>query len=77
MPRKLDPPELENSAELADTLKQKFIQALCGYWHCADCRAACEREEGEQGQPAHCTTCGSVRILWVPPFHEEKKPEVA
>ncbi len=33
-----------------------------GNWWCRNCEARCEREEGEQGQPAHCEHCGSFRI---------------
>ena len=38
------------------------IQA--GYWFCHGCEGPTEREEGEQGQPAHCSKCGSHRIEW-------------
>lgn len=37
-----------------------------GFW-CRDCERATEREEGEQGQPAHCARCGSHRIEYQPP----------
>ena len=38
-----------------------------GFWFCNSCMARCEREEGEQGQPAHCGNCGSHDIQWNPP----------
>jgi len=75
MPRPIPPPDLENSAELAEVIKQKFLQALYGFWKCLDCDGPCEREESEQGQPAHCGTCGSHRIVWIKPAHQ-LQPEV-
>lgn len=45
-------------------LKRVFRE---GFWYCHHCEATCEREEGEQGQPAHCERCCSPRIEWCPP----------
>jgi DNA-directed RNA polymerase subunit RPC12/RpoP len=42
-----------------------------GFWYCADCEHTTEREEGEQGQPAHCLRCGSHRIGWNRPALQE------
>lgn len=39
-----------------------------GGWWCQDCGQQTEREEGEQGQPAHCLRCGSHRIRYQPPM---------
>ena len=78
LPRPIPPPDLENSPGLADAMKQKFLQALYGYWYCTDCDAVCERVEGEQGQPAHCAACGSHHIFFNPPVVSQAlQPEAA
>ena len=77
MPRPLRPPDLENSPSLADQLKRKIESVFAtGFWFCNDCDCMCERIEGEQGQPAHCATCGSHRIEWNPPAYQ-LQPEAA
>jgi DNA-directed RNA polymerase subunit RPC12/RpoP len=43
-------------------LMARFLHALQGGWYCLDCARATERDEGEQGQPAHCHYCKSHRI---------------
>lgn len=46
----------------------RVLQTLeAGFWFCHDCDGICERDEGEQGQPAHCSRCGSHRIEWNQP----------
>ena len=42
-----------------------------GFWLCADCNRWCEREEGENGLPAHCHRCGSHRLTWQAPILQE------
>lgn len=55
--------------ELARELKANIEAVLMtGFWYCNGCEARCEREEGEQGQPAHCERCGSMRIEYCPPI---------
>jgi hypothetical protein len=42
-----------------------FLEKMnAGFYWCLDGEHVCEREEGEQGQPAHCSRCGSHRIQW-------------
>lgn len=57
--------------QLRRSLLFRFLYALdghtAGYWWCYDCTKPTEREEGEQGQPAHCKHCGSHRIRYVEP----------
>jgi hypothetical protein len=48
-------------------LSQRRPKLLEGYWFCLSHGGPCERIEGEQGQPAHCETCGSHRLKWNPP----------
>jgi hypothetical protein len=43
-----------------------------GFWFCADCKRICEREEGEQGQPAHCGFCNSPRISYNGPAGQQE-----
>lgn len=53
-------------------MKFRLLYALGGqtegYWYCYDCEKVTEREEGEQGQPAHCLFCRSHRIRYVEPI---------
>jgi hypothetical protein len=50
-------------------IQARFFHLLTtGFWFCLSCEGVCERKEGEQGQPAHCATCKSHRILWNPPL---------
>lgn len=46
-----------------------------GFYFCNDCMTTCEREEGEQGQPAHCGTCGSHDIQWNPPAYKRAQDD--
>ena len=49
-------------------LRNRVLDAITsGYWYCRDCECMCDREEGEQGQPAHCSRCMSPRIEWNSP----------
>lgn len=74
MPSKPTPPMFEgNMSELKEKMKQRFLRALFGGWHCHDCNAFCDRIEGEQGQPARCATCGSPRIRFIPPVHQQQE----
>ena len=58
---------------LAAHVKRRIGSLLtAGFWWCFDCLAVCDREEGEQGQPAHCAACGSHRIKWNKPELEEQ-----
>ena len=76
-PRPLRPPGLVNLDALALKLKREIEKALTnGFWSCQTCERMTEREEGEQGQPAHCARCGSPRIKWNPPVYEVLKLEV-
>jgi hypothetical protein len=78
LPRPLQPPALEDPKSLADRIKEKLSEALWqGFWSCRDCDRMTERQEGENGQPAHCSICGSYRIDWNPPVHEAIRQEVA
>jgi len=45
-------------------LASLFEKIQSGFWYCHDCSHTTEREEGEQGQPAHCERCGGLRIEW-------------
>jgi hypothetical protein len=58
--------ELIEPGDLADPPGRRGSVAS-GFWFCRDCQARCEREEGEQGQPAHCSRCRSHRIQYFPP----------
>lgn len=53
------------------------LTKLCaeGFWYCEDCLAPCEREEGEQGQPAHCANCGSHDIHYNRPALDRAKDD--
>lgn len=51
--------------QLRTTLTQMFST---GFWYCEDCRRSTERVESDQGQPAKCGRCGSVRIEWKKPI---------
>jgi DNA-directed RNA polymerase subunit RPC12/RpoP len=56
--------------------KTLLLSALSGpYWFCADCEKVTEREEGEQGQPAHCQRCGSHRIQFQPAVFQKPYEE--
>jgi len=48
-------------------LRRLYHKFKNGFWYCNDCESTTEREEGEQGQPAHCEKCGSHRIEWNQP----------
>lgn len=55
--------------EIARNLKASITTILqTGFWYCHTCEARTEREEGEQGQPAHCERCDSSRIEYCPPL---------
>ena len=57
-------------AALARELKTRITSVLLeGFWFCNRCEHTCEREEGEQGQPAHCGFCGSPDIVHYPPAY--------
>lgn len=57
--------------DLAAEMREQFIGTLrAGFWWCKDCDARCEREEGENGQPAGCGACGSPRITFHRPIQE-------
>jgi hypothetical protein len=45
-----------------------------GYWRCLGCDAVDCREEGEQGQPAHCSRCGSPRLSYQPAVFKSSLP---
>jgi hypothetical protein len=50
-------------------LRRRMLASLIGavdsgFWYCLDGEHICERMEGENGQPAHCSQCGSHRIEW-------------
>jgi len=55
--------------KLRRSLLFRYLYALGGhsegYWWCYDCEKVTEREEGEQGRPAHCNRCQSHRIRYV------------
>jgi hypothetical protein len=71
LPRSPRPPGLGNLDGLAEKMKRKLESVfLHGFWYCHDCERMIERIEGEQGQPAHCSHCGSPRIDWNPPIHQ-------
>ena len=54
--------------EMHGQLKSRVAQILTeGFWFCYGCDRSCERIEGEQGQPAHCSRCKSPRIEYHPP----------
>lgn len=55
-----------------------FIGAVReGFWYCNDHDGLCDRVEGEQGQPAHCSVCGSHRIEFhQPALLSEHTPSV-
>jgi len=76
LPAKPQPPDLEDSAGLGERLRQRFLQALNGFWKCDDCNAPCEIQESDHGQPNCCAACGSYRIHFVPPLHQ-LQPEAA
>ena len=54
--------------QILTSLLEKFQN---GFWYCNDCSHSTEREEGEQGQPAHCSICGSHRIEWNRPATQQ------
>lgn len=71
-------PQPPSPQDLAHQLQRRIERVLtAGFWYCTDCDRMCEREEGEQGQPAHCGTCGSPYIVWNPPVGQVLQPEVA
>jgi hypothetical protein len=59
------------AAQLKQSIESVFNN---GFWYCQDGDHLCEREEGEQGQPAHCNRCGSHRITWFPPVPQALTP---
>jgi uncharacterized paraquat-inducible protein A len=78
MPRPLRPPESRTQSELAHQLQRNIETVLMnGFYFCDDCDCMCERMEGEQGQPAHCSRCGGHRINWNPPVDQVLQPEAA
>jgi len=67
------PPEL--GRQIKRSTGQRLSE-LCasGYWLCQDCSAINSREEGEQGQPAHCGSCRSTRLKLQPAAFELIEP---
>lgn len=61
--------ERENAVKEVIVLSIETLLTF-GFWSCKDCDGVCEREEGEQGQPAHCLLCCSHRIEWNPPIDQ-------
>lgn len=58
-----------NPHELFREMKARILETLQqGFWFCHTCESPTERNEGENGQPAHCGRCGSFRIEFVPPI---------
>jgi hypothetical protein len=45
-------------------LRASLDACSAGHWFCSWCEGPCERSEGDQGQPHHCSRCGSCRITW-------------
>lgn len=71
LPQPPRPAFLTDPQRLASELKHKISEVLLnGFWYCYGCESITEREEGEQGQPAHCGRCGSARVEWQPPVHQ-------
>lgn len=57
-----------NAPAWTGQLKSKLIEMFkTGFWYCQDCRQSTERIESDQGQPAKCGHCGSVRLEWRKP----------
>jgi hypothetical protein len=78
LPRPLRPAQLEDPEQMLERFKRKLQSMYTeGFWDCKDCQAPCDREEGENGQPAHCHRCGSHRIKWNPPVDQVLQPEAA
>ena len=75
-PRRPLPPAQPSHSDLAAKLRRFLAVSVFGGWFCQDCQDLCERNEGEQGQPAHCHKCGSHRLQYIPPVHELQKEEV-
>jgi len=59
--------EAVNEVQLLDRLERALTE---GFWFCVDGGHTCERIEGEQGQPAHCSVCARTRLEWNPPTFE-------
>jgi len=55
--------------ELADPVGMARVR-----WICQDCLAIDCFEEGEQGQPHHCCSCGSPRIKYHPATFQSSLP---
>lgn len=64
---------------LGNQMKERLEASLAevsasGYWRCLDCMAINSREEGEQGQPAHCGRCGSHKLKREPAVFQSSLP---
>jgi hypothetical protein len=55
--------DIAKARELKDNISTVIIS---GFWFCHRCEGRCERDEGENGQPAHCAKCGSADIQYFP-----------
>jgi uncharacterized paraquat-inducible protein A len=71
------PPGVLDMEAKAEEIRQKLHRQISdvlanGSWHCQDCDRFCDRIEGENGQPAHCSRCGGHKLNFVGPLKEGK-----
>jgi len=59
---------LETEREVKQAIVSIEHVLACGFWFCRDCDGICDRIEGEHGQPARCSLCGSHRLEYNPPI---------
>lgn len=77
MPPRPMPPGVQEMEKTADEIRQKLHSRIDlilnhGSWFCRDCELNCERVESDNGQPATCGRCGSVRIYFVEPLKKKE-----